>query len=49
MVTAIMTVRLINLVVPLANKATAMRTADTAAARQGWSGAVPPLIGFGLR
>lgn len=40
---------LINLVVPLAHKATAMRTADTSGESVGWSGAVSPLIGASLR
>ncbi len=48
-VKAIMTERLINLVVPLAHTATAMRTTDTAATVRGRSGAVSPLIGYGLR
>jgi retron-type reverse transcriptase len=45
MVKATMTVRTFNLVVPLAHKATAMRTADTARHSAGRSGAVSPLIG----
>jgi hypothetical protein len=50
MVKATMTVRTFNLVVPLAHKATAMRTAETARQRPGRSGAVSPLIGrCGLR
>lgn len=48
-VKAIMTERLFNLVVPLAHKATAMRTTDTAGCRLGRSGAVSLLIGHGLR
>ena len=47
-VKALMPARL-NLVVPLAHKATAMRTTDTAAPVQAWSGAVDALIGSGLR
>jgi hypothetical protein len=43
-VKAMTTVRKVDLVVPLAHKATAMRTTDTAGlAAQGWSGAVSPL------
>jgi hypothetical protein len=50
MVKATMTVRTFNLVVPLAHKATAMRTSDTAGHSSGRSGAVSPLIGrCGLR
>jgi RNA-directed DNA polymerase len=50
MVKATMTVRTFNLVVPLAHKATAMRTADTTRHSSGRSGAVTPLIGrCGLR
>jgi RNA-directed DNA polymerase len=48
-VTATMTVRLFNLVVPLAHKATAMRIADTADLVRVRSGAVSPLIGSDLR
>jgi retron-type reverse transcriptase len=48
MVTAIMTERHINLVSPLAHKATAMRTTDTTGSSQDRSGAVSPLIGSGL-
>lgn len=48
MVTAIMTERHINLVSPLAHKATAMRTMDTAGSIRDRSGAVSPLIGSGL-
>lgn len=49
MVTATMTVRNLNLVVPLAHKATAMRTPETAGSTPERSGAVTPLIGPGLR
>ena len=38
-----MTERSFNLVVPLAHKATAMRTTDTAGSSRGWSGAVSQL------
>jgi RNA-directed DNA polymerase len=48
-VTALMTERLINLVSPLAHKATDMRIADTDGSRRDWSGAVSPLIGDSLR
>jgi len=48
-VKALMPVRKVNLVVPLAHEATAMRTTDTAAIAQARSGAVPQLIGPGLR
>jgi len=48
MVTAIMTERYINLVSPLAHKATDMRVTDTAGSRRDRSGAVSPLIGYGL-
>ena len=48
-VTATMTERFHNLVVPLAHKATDMRTTDTASSSLDRSGAVSPLIGFGLR
>ncbi|MRR49336.1 MAG: RNA-directed DNA polymerase [Rhodocyclaceae bacterium] len=44
-----MPVRILNLVTPLAHKATAMRTTDTAASQQDRSGAVSPLIGSSLR
>lgn len=44
-----MTVRLNNLVLPLAHKATAMRTADTTDSHQVRSGAVSSLIGGSLR
>jgi retron-type reverse transcriptase len=50
MVTATMTVRTFNLVMPLAHEATAMRIADTARHSSGRSGAISPLIGrCGLR
>lgn len=49
MVTATMTERSFNLVVPLAHKATAMRITDTAGSCRDRSGAVSPLIGAGLR
>ena len=45
----IMPVRPLNLVVPLSHKDTAMRTTETAAPVQAWSGAVPLLIGASLR
>ena len=45
MVMAIATERSFNLVVPLAHKATAKRTTDTAGSSRIRSGAVPPLIG----
>jgi RNA-directed DNA polymerase len=45
-VKALMPVRNLNLVVPLAHEATAMRTTDTAATVQARSGAVAPLIGW---
>jgi len=48
-VKSIMPVRNLNLVVPLAHKATAMRTTDTAAPPQARFGAVTPLIGASLR
>jgi RNA-directed DNA polymerase len=48
-VKALMPVRSLNLVVPLAHEATAMRTTDTAAPVQARSGAVAPLIGASLR
>lgn len=44
-----MTVRLNNLVLPLAHKATAMRTIDTTGSSQDRSSAVTPLIGNNLR
>ncbi len=47
-VKAPMPVRNLNLVVPLAHEATAMRTTETAASRQARSGAVSPLIGESL-
>ena len=49
MVKVIMPVRNLNLVVPLAHEATAMRITDTAAPVQARSGAVSPLIGASLR
>lgn len=49
MVKASMPVRSLNLVAPLAHKATDMRTTETAATAQAWSGAVAPLIGASLR
>ncbi len=49
MVTATMTERFFNLVVPLAHEATAMRSRDTAGSSRIRSGAVSPLIGSGLR
>ena len=48
-VKAAMTERSFNLVVPLAHKATAMRTTDTTGSRQERSGAVSPLISSGFR
>jgi RNA-directed DNA polymerase len=48
-VKAIMTERILNLVLPLAHKATAMHTADTAGIVQARSGAVTALIGDSLR
>jgi RNA-directed DNA polymerase len=48
-VKALMPVRNLNLVVPLAHEATAMRTTETAAHVQARSGAVAPLIGASLR
>ena len=48
-VKALMPVRNLNLVVPLAHKATVMRTTETAAPVQAWPGAVAPVIGLGLR
>jgi RNA-directed DNA polymerase len=48
-VKALMPVRNLNLVVPLAHEATAMRTTDTAARVQARSGAVTGLIGASLR
>ena len=48
-VTTPMPVRNLNLVAPLAHKATAMHTTETAAHVQARSGAVSPLIGPGLR
>ena len=49
MVKANMTERLINLVVPLAHEATAMRITDTTGTSRDRSGAVSPLIGYDLR
>ena len=49
MVKANMTERIINLVVPLAHEATAMRTTDTTGTCRDRSGAVSPLIGLDLR
>lgn len=46
---ATMTERTLNLVVPLAHEATAMRTTETAGSSQNESGAVSPLIGSCLR
>ena len=48
-VKAIMTERSFNLVVPLAQKATAMRTTETTGSSRDRSGAVSPLIGNDLR
>jgi retron-type reverse transcriptase len=48
-VTALTPARILNLVAPLPHKGTAMHVTDTAAPAQVWSGAVSPLIGFGLR
>lgn len=48
-VTAGLTVRILNLVTPLAHKATAMHTTDTASSASGRSGAVSPVIGASLR
>jgi hypothetical protein len=44
-VKAFIPVRTVNLVAPLAHKATDMHTTDTAASVQAWSGAAAPLIG----
>lgn len=49
MVKAAMTVRNLNLVVPLGHKPTDMRTSDTAGSSRVRSGAVSPLIGESLR
>ena len=49
MVKANMTERIINLVVPLAHEATAMRTTDTTGTSRDRSGAVSPLIGLDLQ
>jgi hypothetical protein len=48
-VKALMPVRNVNLVMPLAHKATAMRTTETAANVQAGPGAVAPLIDASLR
>ena len=48
-VKALMPVRIVNLVAPLAHKATDMHTTDTAASAQVRSGAASFLIGHGLR
>jgi len=48
-VKAAMTERSFNLVVPLAHKATAMRTTETSGSSREWSGAVLPMIGSSLR
>ena len=48
-VKALMPVRTVNLVAPLAHEATAMCTTDTAATAQAWSGTACMLIGSGLR
>ena len=48
-VKALMPVRSMNLVVPLAHEATDMRTTGTAASAQVWPGAVSPVIGSSLR
>ena len=48
-VKALMPVRKVNLVAPLAHKVTDMHTTDTAASAQARSGAASTLIGFGLR
>jgi len=48
-VKATMTERNLNLVVPLAHEANAMRTTDTDRRSADWSGAVSPMIGEGLR
>ena len=48
-VKALMPVRTVNLVAPLANKATAMHTTETAAPECGMSGAAATLIGASLR
>jgi RNA-directed DNA polymerase len=47
-VKTLMPVRNLNLVAPLAQKATDMHITDTAARAQAWSGAVAPLIGSSL-
>ena len=48
-VKALTPVRIVNLVAPLAHKATVMHTTDTAAHAQARSGAASPLIGASLR
>jgi RNA-directed DNA polymerase len=48
-VKAPMPVRTLNLVAPLPHEGTAMRTTETAASAQGWSGAVSQLVGESLR
>ena len=48
-VKALIPVRTVNLVAPLAHKATDMHTTETAAPAQAWSGAASHLIGHGLR
>ena len=48
-VKALMPVRKLNLVAPLAHEATDMHTTDTAATVQARSGAAASLIGLGLR
>jgi RNA-directed DNA polymerase len=48
-VKALMPVRIVNLVAPLAHKATNMHTTDTAATAQAASSAAAPLIGASLR
>jgi RNA-directed DNA polymerase len=48
-VKALTPVRTVNLVAPLAQKATVMHTTDTAASVQARSGAASTLIGSGLR
>ena len=48
-VKALTPVRIVNLVAPLAHKATDMHTTDTDATTHAWSGAASHLIGHGLR
>jgi hypothetical protein len=48
-VKALIPVRTVNLVAPLAHKATDMHTTETAATAQAWSGAASHLIGHNLR